>query len=287
MKCSPGCTCGRHRVRTPDQESRRKRAFYAAIAAHSQEKKADRYKRAAEGTRRFWSTASPEAKALRSEAMSSAKQDMTPEKREAWTSSLSEHGKKQWSDLSPEEYAVVIQKLKDKPPVSKRAKEALSTRSKAYWEKLSDDQRTAYVSRRLKGRNRIEVVVEGETIKVDSGWEPGAFAAMTRLGFSFRFAGRERTTLLLSSKGETWTPDFIIDDLNLIVDVKGSPHAWKRFRDHISPRLISVPHDVALIDFSCRADQFSSKEAFLSSLLWVKTSETSRPFVRRSYQNGV
>jgi len=110
----------------------------------------------------------------------------------------------------------------------------------------------------------------GRTVMLDSGWEPHCYRLLERFGISFKYANDEGTAMLLDCG--FYHPDFVIESMDLIIEVKG----WRgkpRFFETIVPAFKRSPfskkYSVAVCQFDISKRSYDSFEKFLGDLLFV------------------
>jgi len=169
-----------------------------------------------------------------------------------------------WRALSAEEKA----QLKEKRRLGQLTRWAKFTQEEA---RLKQDRWRRTMVKNGGHRRFVSYQTRtGDNIILDGGWEPGCYKLLERLGVNFRYVNQH--AIALPMPYGTWHPDFILDDLNLIVEVKG----WRglpRFHNRILPGFknseFAEVYSVALCRFDAGKRCYSDIDAFLKDVDFV------------------
>jgi len=125
-----------------------------------------------------------------------------------------------WDNLDDDAYAAICEKNK--------------MNQVEYWHNLGPDGRAALLSKMLKGiakyRTVPRITLSGKTVYLDSSWELAMYNQLEYLRMPFGYAGETGRSLDLIDR--FWFPDFVFEDLGIIIEVKGLPF-YERFMEKI------------------------------------------------------
>jgi len=142
------------------------------------------------------------------------------------------------------------------------------------WDSLTVEERLEKcfkTSKHLKSRYGY---VNEKGVYFDSSWEELAYDALTKYGIDFRYTNtdKDKNILKLNHKLKaTWKPDFILEEYNLILEVKGFPIAYKKFFERDLPAFkeskYSKLYSIYLIDFPINATHITFEILMKSAVL--------------------
>lgn len=138
---------------------------------------------------------------------------------------ISEKGKQSW------------EQVKADPEKFEERKRLFSSNAKKIFDKMTPEETKQWHLHRIKTHNfRCNSIRDGVVIGHDSGWEKDFYTILTYLNVPFRYANTHDTSIQLNN-GHFWFPDFVLDNHQTIVDVKGFYKAKERFHTKILPYL--------------------------------------------------
>ena len=240
-----------------DVIARRTKTFKDRYANLSEEQRKNWYAKASKAQSDFYQT--DEGKLSLTEKISkgvTTKSNWTPEEREKIGNKISEAR----NAFSDEKWLEITKKE--------------SESQKAVWAKLSKEEKAEKLALARQNVKKITFVGKnGSLVKADSSWEQSTYQLFQKLMVEFRYANTKEDNCWLDLGDRIWFPDFILNDRNLIIEVKGFYPAKVKFDEIILPAFLNSQnaekYTLALCEFNPKIDRYTSLDEFFSDLNWV------------------